>query len=445
MKELSITVPDIGDNSEAEVIEILFNIGDNLKADDIVIVLESDKATMEIPCEQSGRITSLIVGLGDKVKTGDLVAVLECEILEGESLVAEQQEYEVLEKNLLKNQTRDSDESNIKTVNTKPSNSPVIENKHCITPEKKSNPSQQKHNTSSGIHAGPAARRLARELGVDLSQVKATGRKNRIIKDDIKLFVRDNLNKKAQTSLPDLTLPAIDFTQFGDVKVEALTRIQKVSATHLSRAWLTIPHVSHFDEADITELEVFRKEHSITLKEQGIKLTLLAFFVKAIAHALKKFPRFNASLDPSGENLIIKKYINIGVAVDTDNGLLVPVINDAESKGILQIANDLSELSKKARKQTLRPQDMQGGCFSISSLGGIGGIGFTPIINWPEVAILGISRSQMKPIYQEGELTPRLILPLSLSYDHRVIDGAEAARFCRFVSDQLSSEILFSL
>lgn len=283
------------------------------------------------------------------------------------------------------------------------------------------------------VHAGPAVRRLARELGVDLGQVKGTGPKQRILKEDVHAYVKQRLSQAAAPStesgfgLP--SLPTIDFAKWGDIERLPLTKIQRVSAQNLHRAWLTIPHVTQFDEADITELEAFRLGQKEAMKKEGLSLTVLSFLVKASAHVLKQYPKFASSLDADGEQLIQKKYIHIGVAVDTPNGLVVPVIRDADKKSLREIASDLGTLSAKARDKKLTPADMQGAVFSISSLGGIGGTAFTPIVNWPEVAILGVSRSTMKPVWDGQAFAPRLLLPLSLSYDHRVIDGADAARF----------------
>jgi len=286
------------------------------------------------------------------------------------------------------------------------------------------------------VHAGPAVRRLARELGVDLAKVRPTGPRERILKEDVHAFVKQTLQQPASGGA-GLQLPVIDFSKWGDIERVALSKIQKLSAQNLHRAWVTIPHVTQFDEADITELEAFRVSQKDAFRAEGLSLTVLSFLVKACAHVLREFPRFNSSLELDGETLVLKKYIHIGVAVDTPNGLVVPVIRDADKKSIRDIARDLGELSAKARDKKLTPADMQGATFSISSLGGIGGTAFTPIVNWPEVAILGVSRHAMKPLWDGKQFQPRLMLPLSLSYDHRVIDGADAARFAA----QLAREI----
>jgi len=419
------TVPDTGSEGGSELIEILCKVGARVKKDDILFVLESDKATMEFPATFNGEVTQIFVSLGDKLLFGDKLV----EIKTNDTEISKQSSSEISEVVQQPQQVQQVSKQNIQQTQQKQT--------------------QQTQTASSyknaNVHAGPAARRLARELGVDLSLVKPSGPKERILKDDIKAFVKANLNKPATSSGFNIDLPIIDFSKFGEVEAQKLSRIKKVSAKNLSRSWLTIPHVTQFDEADITELESFRKQTSADLKEQGVKLTPLAFLVKASASALKEFPRFNSSLDINGENLILKKYFHIGVAVDTEDGLVVPVIKNADSKSLVDIAIELGEISEKARNKKLMPQDMQGACFSISSLGGIGGTAFTPIVNWPEVAILGVSRSQMKPVYDGKEFIPRLMLPLSLSYDHRVIDGAEAARFSRYFSELLADKTLLVL
>jgi pyruvate dehydrogenase E2 component (dihydrolipoamide acetyltransferase) len=551
MSDIQLSVPDLGDDGTAEVIEILFSVGDQLNQEDIVVVLESDKATMEIPTEHAGSLSQLHVSLGDEVSTGDLLATIssgkseETQKEESDTLGVEEQREEpkegktleessaekeslqskqgseprleietvpdmgegsaelieilcaqgdqiskddilfILESDkatmeipasfsgeitqifvslgdqlgfgdqLVEISTSDQDE-NIQEAplekEIKPDETRAVRNQaaHQAKAHTRKAALQEASYRNPDVHSGPAARRLARELGVDLSLVKPSGPKERILKDDIKAFVKANLGKGGASSanpIFEFELPEIDFTKFGEIEKQKLTRIKKVSAKNLSRSWLTIPHVTQFDEADITELEAFRKSEGPALKEEGIKITPLAFLVKASAEVLKSFPRFNASLDKSGEQLILKKYFHIGVAVDTEDGLVVPVIRNANAKSVKAIAQELAEISEKARNKKLMPQDMQGACFSISSLGGIGGTAFTPIVNWPEVAILGVSRSQMKPVY-DGEsesFVPRLILPLSLSYDHRVIDGAEAARFSRAFAELLQSDDFLKL
>ncbi len=426
---MQLLVPDIGgDDSSAEVIEILFKEGAALNKEDIVVVLESDKATMEIPCEQAGVVKQLLVKLGDQVKTGDVLALIATAKVGEASAVPVAPVEKVAEKAV-----------------AQVAKTPVLEK---AAPAPQPVRVQDASYRNPNVHAGPAARRLARELGVDLSLVKPSGPKERVLKDDIKAFVKNYLSKGGAgnaNAMFAFELPEVDFSKFGAIEKQKLTRIKKVSAKNLSRSWLTIPHVTQFDEADITELEAFRQKHKDALKKQGVNLTPLAFLVKACANTLLEFPAFNASLDHSGEHLILKRYVHMGVAVDTDEGLVVPVIRDANQKSVSDIAKELGNISEKARNKKLMPQDMQGACFSISSLGGIGGTAFTPIVNWPEVAILGVSRSQIKPVYDGKSFQPRLMLPLSLSYDHRVIDGAAAARFSRYLAEQLASETLLSL
>ena len=381
-----------------------------LAVEDTTVVLETDKATMEVPCSDAGTVKELLVAVGDKVSEGSELFRLETV---ASAVVS------------------NTDVSNIDSGNAA---SKDTDSQNAATePEvKKQIPAQITNSASlestKVVHAGPAVRRLSRELGVDLSKVVATGPKNRILKDDVFGYVKQAMTDKSQVVVAEGSglpaLPKIDFSKFGEIEEQALSRINKVSASNLHRSWVNVPHVTQFDEADVTELEVFRKSEAGAYKEQGIKLTLLAFMVKACAKALKAFPRFNSSLSQDGNTLIMKQYCHIGIAVDTPNGLVVPVIRDADKKSILEIAEDMQILSTKARDKKLSPNDMQGGCFSISSLGGIGGTAFTPIVNWPEVAILGLSRFQMKPVYQQEVFVPRLLLPMSLSYDPIVIDGA---------------------
>ena len=419
----TILVPDIGGSENVEVIELNITVGDTVAIEDTTVVLETDKATMEVPCPEEGTVKELLVSVGDKVSEGSELFRLEVTVSVD---------------------VANTDASNVGGNGTSGNTSSNQDVK--VAPETKKEPQAPAASvltaSTKTVHAGPAVRRLSRELAVDLAKVVATGPKNRILKDDVFGFVKQTMTDKSQVVVAEGSglpvLPKIDFSKFGEIEEQALSRINKVSASNLHRSWVNIPHVTQFDEADVTELEVFRKAEAGAYKDQGIKLTLLAFMVKACAKALKAFPRFNSSLSQDGETLIMKQYCHIGIAVDTPNGLVVPVIRDADKKSILDIAEDMQVLSAKARDKKLSPNDMQGGCFSISSLGGIGGTAFTPIVNWPEVAILGLSRSQMKPVYQQDEFVPRLMLPMSLSYDHRVIDGAQAARFTRYLSGQIS-------
>lgn len=436
-----VVVPDIGNYSNVDVIEILIKVGDRIKKDDSIITLETDKATMEIPSPFSGIVKSLDIKVGDKVSAGNKILTLELT----EALESTGADSAI---------SVDSKVSNVQTA--------VEANKQTQTisqvpiPIAKSTTETTSHdlsiNTQGVVHAGPGVRRFARELGVDLTKVAGTGRKNRILIIDVQVYVKNELKRlhsstagtAGSASFSGVNIapwPTIDHAKFGEISKEPLSRIKKLTGSFLHRNWVMVPHVTQFDEADITELEVFRKE-SQSLADEGVKLTPLVFIMKAVTAALEAFPSFNASLDASGQELILKKYFHIGVAVDTPQGLVVPVVRQVDQKGLFQLAKELGEISQKARLGQLKAEDMQGSSFSISSLGGIGGTAFTPIINVPDVAILGVSKAQMKPIYTKtnegGEFLPRLMLPLSLSYDHRVIDGAEAARFITFLAKQLS-------
>lgn len=417
MTTQTIFAPDIGTES-ADVIEILVKVGDKIAVDTPLMVLESAKASMEVPSSLAGTIQSIEVKVGDKVSQGRVLVQV---AVEGQSTTP------------------------VTPAEKKVQFAEAASQPHIKQPLVASTP-QVAVSKSQSVHCGPAVRRLARELGVDLQQVTGTAAKGRIIKEDIHQFVKQALTTPvpvaSQTVNPTVSglpiLPEIDFSKWGEIEFKDLSKIQKLSAQNLHRAWLHIPHVTQFDEADITDLEAFRVAQKDSLKAQGVNLTLLSFLVKACAYVLEKMPKFNSSLSKDGEQLIIKKYIHIGVAVDTPNGLVVPVIRNANQKSVVEIAKNLAELSSKARDKKLTPADMQGATFSISSLGGIGGTAFTPIVNWPEVAILGVSRSGHKPIWDGKSFHPRLMLPLSLSYDHRVIDGADAARFTSLLSQILA-------
>ncbi len=424
-REETVVVPDVGDADEITVTEILVKVGDTLKVDDSTVVLESDKASMEIPSPHEGVVTEIVVKEGDEVGEGD--ALLKMTVKgDGAKATAKADRTE----------DNDTEEKEGKTEKPqKQSGSKQEETSGGRSGADDSAPAAD----SKNVHAGPAVRKQAREYGVDLGDVKGTGRKGRILKEDVQQFVKDRLAKgdgDGGSGIPKM--PSVDFSKFGEVSTEALSRIRKSSARNLHRSWLNVPHVTQFDEADITELETFRKQQNKELEREGKKLTPLAFLVKACAHALGQFPHFNASLDEGIENYIIKHYYHIGIAVDTDDGLVVPVIRDADKKGVLEIAEETSVLAEKARDKKLPLDAMQGATFSISSLGGIGGTAFTPIVNAPEVAILGVSRSKVAPVYDGKEFQPRTMLPLSLSYDHRAIDGAEAARFITYLSALLS-------
>jgi pyruvate dehydrogenase E2 component (dihydrolipoamide acetyltransferase) len=399
-QEQDLIVPDLGDAGGAEVVEVLVKVGDVLNAEDSLITLEGDKATMDVPTPFAGKIVSLNIAVGDKVAQGTKIGTI-----------------------------ASSDTAAV--LKSAPKAAPATSK-----PQPAAAAKEESSTFGTDVHAGPAVRRIATEFGVNLKKIKATGEKSRITKQDIQQYVKSQL-KVAESgggggsgfSFPKM--PAVDFSKYGSTHIEPLSKIKRISGANLHRNWVSIPHITQFEESDITEMEAFRQEQKEIAKAQGIKLTPLVFIMKAVVATLKEFPNFNASLDESGENLIVKDYFHIGVAVDTPNGLVVPVIRDVDRKGIYDLAKELAQISKKAREKGLSMAEMQGGCFTISSLGGIGGTAFTPIINAPEVAILGVSRSQTKPIHlkAENKFVPRLMLPLSLSYDHRVIDGADGARF----------------
>jgi len=431
-----VTVPDIGDFKEVEVIEVMVAVGDTIKAEQSLITVESDKASMEIPASAGGVVKEVRVKVGDKVSKGSAIVVVEGQ---GGAQAAPQKAQAPAQQQAPdtqgQQQAPDSagaapQQAADKAAGARPSPTAALED-----PDLK--PGQLPH-------ASPSVRKFARELGVNLSKVKGSGRKDRITADDVRAYVKQALSAPAAAAaggadgaaLGLLPWPQIDFTKFGPIEAKPLSRIKKISGANLHRNWVMIPHVTNNDEADITDLEALRVTLNKENEKAGIKVTMLAFLIKAVVAALKKFPEFNASLD--GDQLIYKQYYHIGFAADTPNGLVVPVIRDADKKGILDIAKEMGELSKKARDGKISPAEMQGGCFSISSLGGIGGTHFTPIINAPEVAILGVSRSAHKPVWDGKQFVPRLILPLSLSYDHRVIDGAAAARFNAYLGQLLA-------
>jgi len=423
-----IVVPDIGDFKNVDVIEVLVKPGDAIQPEQSLITVESDKATMEIPSPAAGTVKELRVKVGDKVSAGSLLLMLDA--AEGTPAPA-------------------AKPAAAPAPVPAPAPAPARAAPTVVPLAGKPDPVPYEPAPIPGFtpHASPSVRKFARELGVDLAKVKGSGPKGRITQEDVQAFVK-GVMKGAQAApapvarsgfgfdLPEW--PQVDFAKFGPVETKPLSRIRKLSGGFLHRNWVSIPHVTQHDEADITELEAFRKENAQVAEKEGFKLTMLAFLVKASVNALRQFPDFNASLDKTGENLIVKKYYHIGVAVDTPDGLVVPVIRDADRKGVFDLARELAEISKLAREKKLKPDSMRGGTFSISSLGGIGGTAFTPIINAPEVAILGVARSQMRPVYEDGAFVPRLMLPLSLAYDHRVIDGAAGARFTTYLASVLS-------
>ncbi len=417
----TVSVPDIGDFKEVEVIEVLVKPGDSIEKEQSLITLESDKATMEIPSPAAGQVKEIKLRVGDKVSKGSPILVL------------------------TDSPTRDVAPAAPKTQAAAEAPKPPP----APPPPTRPVPREPREETATKPHASPSVRKFARELGVDLARVRASGPKGRILHADVQGFVKGALAgvpapgpaaKAGGAGLP-FNLPAwpeVDFAKFGPIETQPLSRIQKLSGPYLHRNWISIPHVTQFDEADVTDLEAFRKAQTAETEKRGFKLTLLAFLIKACVTALKQYPQFNASLDKSGENVILKKYYHIGVAVDTPGGLVVPVVRDADRKGVFDLAKELAEISRLARDSKLKAGDLQGGTFSISSLGGVGGTAFTPIINAPEVAILGVSRSNMRQVWNGKEFVARLMLPLSLSYDHRVIDGATAARFTTYLSSVLS-------
>jgi len=438
----NLVVPDLGSVSEVVVIEVLVKPGDQLKSDTPVVTLESDKATMDLPAEGEGVVKTLKVKVGDKVKAGDVLLTIEGrgkteENSKENSKTAEKEEAPPGEKETKKTAAPSVKESSAKEDSIR---EPRPKPERQAPPASSADPHLAIK--AEDVHAGPAVRRLAREFGVDLTRIQGSGFKQRILKEDVQTFVKTKLAQTADAQggqgLALAPAPRIDFSQFGTVEVQALSRIKKISGKNLHRNWVTIPHVTQFAEADITDLDTYRQRHKARFEKEGLKLTPLVFIMKALVDCLRQFPMFNASLDANGENLIMKKYFHIGVAVDTPDGLVVPVVRDVNQKRISILAKELAALSERARAKQLMPNDMQGGCFSISSLGGIGGTAFTPIINAPEVAILGVSKVARKPVYQDDGFLPRMMLPLSLSYDHRVIDGAEAARFIVHLSDLLS-------
>jgi pyruvate dehydrogenase E2 component (dihydrolipoamide acetyltransferase) len=426
-----IVVPDIGDFESVEVIEVLVAVGDIVQVEDSLITVESDKASMEIPSSESGKILKLKVALGDNIAKGSVLLMMEVD----ESVpTVEEAPAPVETKKEAPAPAKEKREqmAPAESVTSKASAGKVSGHKPSPT-------AKIDEVRFSKAYASPSVRRFARELGVDLGNVEGTSRKNRINRDDVKGFVKKTMATGGSgTALGIKPMPEIDFSQFGGIETQSLSKINKLTGEFLHRSWVTVPHVTQFDEADITEMEAFRKQMGKEMEKDGIKITPLAFIVWAVVASLKAFPRFNSSLDATGENLILKKYYNIGVAVDTPNGLVVPVIKEADQKSLVEISQEIRELAIKARDKKLKPSEMQGGCFSISSLGGIGGTKFTPIVNTPEVAVLGVSRSKMEPVWNGKEFEPRLVLPLSLSYDHRVIDGADGARFTTHLSKMLS-------
>ena len=469
-----VTVPDIGDFDSVDVVEVLVKPGDAVTAEQPLITLESEKAALDVPAPFAGTVVEVLVKVGDKVSQGTAIVTLETGAADDagpdQAEAAPKPEAEPSSEagRAEKSAGSASADTAKKTETTQPAQPKAAapagsESEQAIPAADQASTlsdtadSSRPNTTESGRapapstghpepdrsqaflpHASPSIRKFARELGVDLTRVSGSGPKQRILREDVAAFVRQQLVEADKGGgIPPI--PAVDFSKFGPIERQPLSRVKRRSGPNLHRSWLNIPHVTQFDEADITELESFRKDNLARAEKRGVKLTLIAFLLDACAHALREFPQVNASLDPDGEHLILKRYIHIGVAVETPDGLMVPVVRDVDKKGVFELAGEVAELAEQTRTRKLKPDRLQGASFSISSLGGIGGTAFTPIINAPEVAILGVSRARMQPVYQEdGSFAPRLMLPLSFSYDHRVIDGADAARFTRFLSEMLS-------
>ena len=423
--EQLIVVPDIGSDDEVDLIEISIAIGDQVEEGDTLVVLESDKATMDVPSSHSGKVIKILAAEGDKLRTGSQVAILQVSNAEAEVIAAPAEATAVA--------------TEVKSPSVAPA-APVPAAAPAPAQTAISAPTVAEGSASADVYAGPSVRMLARELGVSLEKVSGTGPRGRIQKNDVDSYVKNALNNPASAStgsgIPEV--PVVDFSQFGEIESIKLTKIQKLTGSNMQRNWLNVPHVTQFDDADITELEDFRKSLKAEGEKRGIRVTPVAFLIKAIAASLHANPEFNRSLAGDGEHVIQKHYINVGMAVDTPRGLMVPVIKDANEKGIWEISEDIMSLAGLARDGKLKPSDMQGGCFTLSSLGAIGGTGFTPIVNAPEVGILGVSKSQMKPVWNGSEFAPRLTLPLCLSYDHRVINGGDAGRFMTHLVKLLS-------
>ncbi len=431
---IEVKIPDIGGFKDVPVIEVLVKPGDAVKPEDSLVTLESDKATMEVPSPATGVVKEIKVKIGDRVSEGSLVLTLEAGDAAAAAKPAAQKPGAALQP-----------APRAAPAPPPPGAQPALR-AAAPAPEIPPGPPLTKGGNEVGgfaqAHASPSVRRFARELGVDLPRVKGTGPKERILREDVQNYVKGELSRPRAagggTGLNLLPLPQVDFARFGPITTQPLSRIRKLSGANLHRNWVAIPHVTQHDEADITELEEFRKIQTEEAKKQGIRFTILCFLLKAVVVALKQHPEFNASLSADGESLVLKQYFHVDVAVDTPNGLVVPVIRDVDKKGLMELARELGEVSARMRSGKISPADLQGGCFSISSLGGLGGSHFTPIINAPEVAILGVGKSASRPVWNGKEFAPRMMLPLSVSYDHRVIDGAQGARFISFLSSVLS-------
>ncbi len=434
-----VQVPDIGDFDAVDVIDVLVSPGDRVSEEDGLITLESEKASMDVPSPMAGTVQEVKVSAGDQVAQGDVIVLLEvaeeaeagadAEEEPGSAQEAEEAEEAAEEAPAETAETAPTEDEKSAARPREPAREAPVERREIRPLDERIDESAFAH-----VYASPAVRRFGRELGVDLSNVRGSGRKGRILREDVQEYVRRRLSTPAAGAGAGVELPEIDFSQWGEVETETLGKIQRLTGRNVHRSWITIPHVTQHDEADVTELEAFRKAHAEEAKERGVKLTPIPFLVRAVVSALEEFPRFNASLSPDGETLVLKRYFHVGVAVDTPQGLVVPVIRDADRKGLFELAGEVGDLASRARERKLKMEEMEGGCFTISSLGGIGGTAFTPIVNWPEVAILGVSRAEWRPRWNGEGFEPRQMLPLSLSYDHRVIDGAAAVRFTRYLA-----------
>ena len=433
-KTEEIKVPDIGDFDAVEIVEVLVNPGDGVEVEDPLITLESDKATMEVPSTLAGKVVEVKVKMGDKVGEGAVILVLEVD----ESAAADEDSEPAPEESTPEPPPPPTPETVVELPASEPA-APASPTPAAPVPRSDLSPAPVDEFPHTTTYASPAVRRFARELGVDLARVRGTGRKGRVLREDVQGFVKKTLSQPqgpGTAGLPEM--PIIDFSRFGEIEREPLTRIQTISKTNVHRSWLHVAHVTQQDEADITEMDAFRRSHSEEAKARGFNLTPVAFLMKAAVGALQHYPRVNSSLDPDGEHVILKRYYHLGIAVDTEQGLMVPVIRDVDQKGIFELARELAETSEQARQGKLRPDQIQGASFTITSLGGIGGTGFTPIVNAPEVAILGVSRAAMRPVWNGEDFTARLMLPISFSYDHRVIDGALGVRFTTYLCELLS-------
>ena len=438
-----VIIPDIGDIQSVDVIEVLVTPGDSVQREDPLVTLESDKATMDVPAPCAGTVIEIRTAVGDQVSEGSVILLLEetnkADAQSDSTVVAEQVEKETV----LTDSTRPTGGAKLPSEADSATRPPIRPAPPASLP-----PPVQR-NGDALPHASPAVRGFARELGADLRMIHGSGSKGRIVKSDVQQFIKNELTRPPQPTVSvgseALPFPEVDFSKWGPIETQPLSRIQKRSGPHLQQAWRNVPHVTHHEEVNVTDLENFRQSLKNEAKEKGFRVTLLPFLLKAVTAALAEFPNLNASLAPSQDELILKKYFHIGLAVDTTDGLVVPVIQNVDRKGIYQLAAELAEVSARARNGKLKPEDLQGGCFSISNLGGIGGRGFTPIVNVPEVAILGVSRTQTLPQWNGREFEPRLMLPLDLSYDHRVIDGATAARFLVLLKKQLEDARLLLL